>query len=403
MNIFLLSQGLSEYSLQLAKGLCYRDHLVIALEAMETNRIERELPDFFTNTQLKTIELPHFSFPDIRKIRQALRTYRKIIQHKTDVIHVQTTCIYAEALLTLWLAKISGKTLVATLHDTKVHPGDTSKIKWHSAWLNFSTLELCSQIIVHGQRMADDLVNMYGFDRQRIHIIPHGNYDIYLHARRASSDITPNLQQVLLFGRMRRYKGLNILIKAAALVKNKVPNLKIVLAGSGPELDRLEPQLQSNPMFEIHNRKIPSDEVAELFFKSNLIVLPYIEASQSGPLHLAYTCGRSVVAANVGAISESLTDGCEGFLVPPNEPHALADAMIKILNNPELAYRFGQAGRIKADTTLNWEGDIAEKTRTVYQKATIMKKKGYSFINFGKRWQRIKTNYYRETDNDCER
>ena len=390
----------NEYSVQLAQGLGSKDRVIIALDDISVYELKREFPVFFNKCMYKTFIMPHFSFPDLRKIFLVLRTYRKIVECKTDVIHIQVTCIYTETFLILWLAHYSGIPIVATLHDTKIHPGYSGFVKPHTAWLNFKTLELCSQIIVHGQRMADDLINVYGFNRKRINIIPHGNYDIYLHANGVSGNVALIPGQVLLFGRMRKYKGLETLVKAVPLIARKVPNVKVVLAGRGPELDKLEPKLRFSPFFKIFNRKIPSYEVFELFCKSVLIVLPYTEASQSGPLHLAYTFGRPIVATRVGAIPESLKDSCEGFLVPPNNPGELADAIIEILSNPDMARKFGHAGRIKADTILNWAGDISKKTRIVYEKAIVMKNRKRIFSGNGNTWRKIKNNYYQEVEHE---
>lgn len=403
MNIFLLSPGLGVYSVQLAQGLSTKDRVTIALNDTDAFNLKSEFPDFFTNSRFETIALPHYAFPNPRKFLQVLQIFRKIVHHKTGIIHILVSGTYIESFLAVWLARKTGYPLVATLHDTKVHPGDF--VRLHSTWLNFKALELCSQIIVHGEHLANDLINSFGIDKRYIKTIPHGNYDIYLKAKDAQIAAQPNPGQILLFGRMKKYKGLDILARATPMIAEKIPNLKVILAGQGPELDRLGPQLSSNPYFEIHNRYIPAGEVAELFSKSSLVVIPYIEASQSGPLHLAYTFGRPVVATEVGAIPESLNNGGEGLLVPPNNPEALADAIIKILQNPDRAARFGRAGRRKADTQLDWATRIGEMTREAYQTAMMIQhgKIDYPGMNSKKRWHRIKANYYRELGNDRKR
>ena len=208
--------------------------------------------------------------------------------------------------------------------------------------------------------------------------------------------IEPKPGQVLIFGRMKRYKGIEVLMRATPLIAERVPNLKIIFAGQGDELDRLEDRLKIDPVFEVRNRYISAGETVELFSASTLVVIPYIEASQSGPLHLAYSLGRPVVASAVGAIAESLQSGQEGFLVAPNDPEALAEAMIKILNNPDLSTRMGRAARIKADRELNWSEEISAKTRVVYQKAQELRRNNlhYPGIGASQRWQRVKKYYY---------
>lgn len=395
MNFFLFSIGLGVYSVQLAQALGTRDRVVIALNDRDGNQLRTEFPAFFENASFNIIFVPHFVFPDPRQFFQALSTYWRIIRHKTDVIHVLMSGTFPESYLALWMARKTGLPLVATLHDTGLHPGDFASLR--SIWLHFRALELCSQVIVHGQHMANHLLTEFGMDERIINVIPHGNYDIYLKTGVVSPASVPEPGQVLLFGRMKKYKGLDVVIDAAPIVAEKIPNLKIIIAGRGEELDRFEPQLKTKPFFEIRNKYVPAREVAELFSSSSLLVIPYIEASQSGPLHLAYTWGRPVVASRVGAIPESLRHGTEGLLVPPNDPRGLADAMINVLRNPDLALKLGRSARIKAEKELNWEGEISKKVRIVYQKAIEMQKNKISYPGIGakKRWKRARDYYHR--------
>jgi len=394
MNISLFSMGLGVYFIQLAVGLKKTENVAFALYEQEALQIREDFPTFLQNVKFGILPVAHHRFFDPRKYLQAYYAYRFFIRHNSDVIHVSLSGTYLEAFLSLWLAHKSGIPIVGTVHDTRFHPGDSAR--YHSVRLHLKVLEMCSQIIVHGHHMAADLIHLWGFDENIINIIPHGNYDIYLQASDNSHSLDPKPGQVLLFGRMKRYKGLKVLIRAAPIVAAHVPNLKIILAGRGEELNRIHSQLSSNPLFEIRNRYIPVDEVANLFSSSEMVVIPYIEASQSGPLHLAYTFGKAVVATKVGAISESLTHGREGLLIPTNDHRALAKAMIEIMINPNLSKRMGQSARNKAETELNWQGTISEKSKIVYQKAIEMHRKKIFYPGIGtkRRLKRVKDYYY---------
>lgn len=392
MNIFLFSTGLGAYSVQLAQGLSLNNTVTILLNDRDAKDLRQDFPSFFSSCPFTIIEAPHYKFPDPRKFRQIHRMLRRIRQHETQVIHVQASAIYTEEFVALWLAHRAGLPLVATLHDTRLHPGDS--IRLHSEWLHFKLIELCSQIIVHGTFMAEDLIENYGIDERMINIIPHGNYDIYKKSQWVEKERRPtrNPAQVLFFGRMKRYKGLDILMQAAAIAVKDIPELTIVVAGRGPELDRLAPQLRHLPYFDIRNQYIPAGEASKFFAESSLLILPYIEASQSGPLHLAYTWELPVIATRVGAIPESLTHEKEGLLVPPNDPETLAQAIIRLLKHPETARMFGAAGRKKADKELNWSGPIRQKTLHAYEKAINMKMQGISYPGIGaqKRWEQFR-------------
>ena len=81
--------------------------------------------------------------------------------------------------------------------------------------------------------------------------------------------------------------------------------------------------------------------MGELFQRASIVVLPYIEGSQTGIIPIAYSFKKPVIATNVGSISEVVEDGVTGFIVPPRDSHALADAIIKILKDDDLRKRDG--------------------------------------------------------------
>lgn len=405
MKIFLfsISDGLGQYYVQLAHGLAAKDPVTVALHGPEADELLTEFPEFFQKAQFHSLAVPHYGFPDPRKIWQAYRVHRAITRNKPDVLHISLGGLFTEAFPILWFAHQSGLPMVATVHDPWYHLGDFPPLR--HAWLICKVQEWCSQLIVHGWQLAQNLITGMGMDERLISVVPRGNNDIYLQAKWIPPLSVPVPGRVLFFGRMLKYKGLDVLVQAAKLVAGKVPTLKIVLAGRGEELDRLQPQLQSNSHFEIHNQWIRGREVPSFFSSASLVVVPYLEATQSGPLHLAFTFGRPVVATRVGAIPESVENGREGLLVPPNDPKALAEAMIQVLNNPELARQLGRTARRKAETELNWAGEIGEKTRAVYHKAMELKKNGVTYpgIGFKARWERVKEYYHQQQQDEGRR
>ena len=391
VNLFLISLSLGEYAVQLARALSLENRVKIILNDRELAAIQTGFPGFFQGTALETVPLPPFRFFDPRKMPRVSHYLKLIKNHATDLIYVTIDIPSPELVTTMWLCNRRGLPLVGAIHDTRPHPGDNVSVR--HAWLQLKAIELCDQLIVHSRALAEDLSNVYGLDERTINIVPHGNYDMYLHAGSQPPTAKAVSGRVLLFGRMLEYKGIDVLVKAAYLAREKAPELKIVLAGRGPELDRLEPHLRSSPdLFEVRNRFVPVSEVAELFTSANLVVIPYLEASQSGPLHLAFTFGRPVVASRVGAIPETVDDGHEGLLVTPGDPAALAGAMVRIIQNPELAARMGQAARKKAAEELDWDKGIKEQTRAVFQKAVDNKlnNRHYPGIDHRTRWKRIK-------------
>ncbi|HMB23634.1 MAG TPA: glycosyltransferase family 4 protein, partial [Anaerolineales bacterium] len=88
-------------------------------------------------------------------------------------------------------------------------------------------------------------------------------------------------------------------------------------------------------------------------------------STQSGALQVAYTFGRPVVATQVGGLPEAVEHGRSGFLVPPNSPSELADGILKLVLNPELARVMGEYARHLSRTRFGWR-TIAGQIIKVY-------------------------------------
>jgi len=127
--------------------------------------------------------------------------------------------------------------------------------------------------------------------------------------------------------------------------------------------------------FIVHNYRIPYKEGAELFQRCSVVVLPYIDASQSGVIPTAYGFKKPIVVTDVGSIPEIVDDGVTGFIVPPRNTEALADAIVKLLEDEDLRKQMGESAYKKLKTDLSWD-KIAEKTIEVYKKAINEHKRG---------------------------
>jgi glycosyltransferase involved in cell wall biosynthesis len=152
------------------------------------------------------------------------------------------------------------------------------------------------------------------------------------------------------------------------LITAEVPQARIVIAGRGEEFARYRNMMVHPERFTVYNEYIPGDKRAELFRRASVVVLPYIEASTSGVISVAYTFAKPVVATTVGCLPEMVEDGRTGFLVPPRHPQALADAIVRLLRDPALRHELGGNGRQKIDTEWSPES-VARQTLAVYRRA----------------------------------
>lgn len=194
------------------------------------------------------------------------------------------------------------------------------------------------------------LVQQHWQPRCEVVVIPHGDEGALRDAgpttdERSAVDTDP---VALFFGTWSKYKGLDVLLTAFGLVRQQLPAARLVLAGAvGADVDPDQLLVRAREIGNVDAfpTYIESNRVAELVTAARVVVTPYVRASQSGVVHLAYTFGRPVVATDVGDLGEAVEDGVTGFLVAPDDPAALSAAMLRLLTDPALAARLGEAGR----------------------------------------------------------
>ena len=267
------------------------------------------------------------------------RLAQQIRRARPDVVHILAEGnLWSLALQTL-LRPIP---IVTTVHDVEFHPGDHASQRVPRSLINL-LISRSDAIVVHGESLRRLIATTLPRYNGPIFTFPHiplvqykRTADALGYARRAGS------RKVLFFGRIYDYKGLDYLLEAAPRIRSAVPDVEIVVAGSG-DITKYEARLRTMDYVEVRNRFIPFEETARLFAEADLLVLPYIEASQSGVLMTAMAFGLPVVATDVGEMSATITEtGC-GLLVPPRDANALAQAVASVLGNSALKDKLSTA------------------------------------------------------------
>lgn len=144
-----------------------------------------------------------------------------------------------------------------------------------------------------------------------------------------------NDKVLLFFGYIRKYKGLNYLLEAMpGILKRNRTKLLVV----GEFYDDEEPYRQKIKELGLENDVAvlsdfaPNERVRYFFSASDVVLLPYTSATQSGITHVAYYYDKPVIATDVGGLSESVIDGETGFVIKPEDPAAITDAVNKFYN-----------------------------------------------------------------------
>lgn len=156
----------------------------------------------------------------------------------------------------------------------------------------------------------------------------HPIYDSYS----GHTSKTNALPRILFFGMIKGYKGLDVLLEAMPIIRVAIPDIRLVIAGTvykdKAAYEEKIKLLDLSANVETHFRYISDEEVADYFRQSDLCILPYKSATQSGVIATSYSYDTPVVASDIGGLSEYVEQGQTGLLVPPDNPPALAAAII---------------------------------------------------------------------------
>lgn len=228
------------------------------------------------------------------------------------------------------VVKLLAKTKILFLcHNVVEHES-----KWIDKALTRIVLRNGDFYIVHSAEDQKNLLSM--FPKVKVIKSFHPTYDFFNYG-----DFDPNKVRreygikgkiVLFFGFVRKYKGLNYLIQAFPEVLSKA-DVTLFIVGEFWEnkneyLDLIN-KLGIEDKIVIVDKYIPNEEVGFYFNAADLVVQPYISATGSGIIQIAFGFNKPVIATNVGSLSEVVENGKTGYIVPPESSQDLAKAIIK--------------------------------------------------------------------------
>jgi len=134
----------------------------------------------------------------------------------------------------------------------------------------------------------------------------------------------------LFFGYIRAYKGLHVLLDAMARLVGRLDVHLLVVGEFYDDEQKYRKQIADLNLerhVTLYSDYVPNNKVHLYFSAADVVVLPYISATQSGITQIAYNFNRPVIATNVGGLSEVVLDGVTGFIVPPNDAERLAQSI----------------------------------------------------------------------------
>ncbi len=296
-----------------------------------------------------------------------LRLLRLLRRIKPDVIHFQWLPLpLVDAAFLPLLARLAPT--VATIHDTNPYNGAGPLM------LRLGTKLVVSQhaqLIVHNDVSVDGLVAQ-GYSSETMHKVAHGLplHDPYPNQRSGEENRSVQLLQ---FGKIKEYKGVDVLVGATALLDDdRRARCRVSVVGQPyvptGTLQQLVTDNQLSDVVDFNFEFVDDDAMAKLFADADCLVFPYRSIDTSAVLMQAIARGIPVIASDIGCFSEYLTDGVDAMLVPPDDPAALAKAMATLIDEPHRIDDLRE-GIVELRGRIPTWADVANATTDVYELA----------------------------------
>ncbi|MCX2740980.1 glycosyltransferase [Pontibacter anaerobius] len=256
------------------------------------------------------------------RVASVLGKYIKNI--KAEVIHFDTVSVRSIGLYPY----IFDLKVFITVHDPIPHSGEAS---WKNKLPKFVYYHLASGYFFYSsfaQKQFQKRFKAIGAPKVSLKLQP------YTYVSQFITEEEYKNTTVLFYGRISLYKGIDILIEAIPTILKWNPNVNFVIAGkisAGYSLDNTAIK-QFDKNVELMTQYLSTEDLVKIIRKANIVVCPYRDATQSGVLMTTMAVGKPVIATNVGAFPEYISDNINGFLAEPT-PEAIAAKVIEALTN----------------------------------------------------------------------
>jgi glycosyltransferase involved in cell wall biosynthesis len=271
----------------------------------------------------------------VRALTTILRDFRADVVHS----HEFTMAIYGAA-----AAKRAGARHVITMHGG---------LYYAAAWRRRAALRWATRrsaaLVGVSVATARALRDILGIDDSKVHVVPNG-IPQRTGAReklRTELGLAPGELLIVSVGNLYPVKGHAVLIDALATMRDR-RGWRLAIAGRGEEEPRLRAQAAAAGIGDRVHLLGFREDIADILAAGDLFTMPSL--SEGLPLALveAMSFGLPVVVTRVGGVPEVVTDGSEGFLVPPSDPGALATALGALLDDASRRRLMGDAARTRA-------------------------------------------------------
>lgn len=345
MRLAIIAPHFPEYSVCYAAGIARHCDVLVCVDvrqlAMEYEG--RDVPR--GRFQLERV---HFRQP-----LDLLRQLWLVIRFRPTVVHFQEAAGPRRGWFNAIIATVMKPfaTIVLTVHDPVPHEGRDAAVARRVAHIRDYLRRRADITVVHGGYCERRLRESAHPPRGRI---VQSEIGLILEPEQQAPAPGAPLK-LFFFGRMEAYKGLEVLLTAVEQLHEEKLAFTLSIAGSGPELDRLEERFALLPEVRVFNGFAPPNRIMALIQEAGCVLLPYLTATQSAVLAAAFAGRRPVIASATGGLPDVVHDGHNGLLVPPGDPRALADAIRRLAGDAALRAKLAAGAAQTAREVLNWD------------------------------------------------
>jgi glycosyltransferase involved in cell wall biosynthesis len=279
-----------------------------------------------------------------------------LVRHRPELLH--THLVHAE-----WYALLAGAAARVPLRFTTKHGFNEFREAPYFGVADRAVASLAHVHIAISRGLARYLEDVEGFDRESFEIVHYG-----IEPDGEPKPYDGPVPRLLCVGRLIPIKGHIVLLRAFAEARKRLPGLELEIAGRGPlepALKALVAELGLHDSVRFLGHVSPIQAAIE---RAAVVVVPSMGEGFGMVALEAMERARPVIAANIGGLGELVRDGETGVLVPAGEAEPLADAIVRVAGDLELARTMGDAGRRRALSRF-LQTACTERTELLYEDA----------------------------------
>ncbi len=346
----MIAPQFPEYSLEYARSLSSYAEVLACVDA-------RQLLDEYAGRDPPIEDIQHFRPTRFGTPLDLLMLLFRVVRYRPSVVHFQESAGPRKSFFSACVATLMKPfaLIVLTVHDPVAHTGRDQAAARRTAWIHAYIRRRSDLIVVHNDYCARHFGQHRRYPaqvpQQKVVVSEHG---VILEPPMISETAHAGIK-LYFFGRMESYKGVEVALRMAEILHRRNLDFQLRIAGRGPELDRLQSRFKALPQVEVFNGFVPPRQIIDSIQEADCVILPYLNATQSGVLAAAFAGRRCVIASEVGGLADVVEHMRNGILVPPADPQALADAVLRLAADPDLRARLRQGAERTATTRLNWD------------------------------------------------